>query len=297
MSRTILANVEGFTPIIDAVVTELGLMPAVIFGRIWRYCQMDDQVCKASLETIGDSIGVDKATVMRHAKALCDAGYLKDLSPDLRNRPHVYVDTGKAGIAVSFSGVAQRNVEEVGVADSNVTVAQRNVTVAESKLNKDLKKDLKTPLSVLSKKDYEQVNAKVDAMIENATKPKKYDNRDKMPETYWTYSDLYHELTGQPLTKRVLLDWMATFEDWKQEGLQPEHIRAAWQHANRPEGGFMVGRPGALTVTAVAMKSKMIAAPPAPQLDRAELERTRKLLEEKERVGNLQFERVRPKGI
>ena len=144
MTRTILADVDGFTPVIDTVVDELGLMAAVVFGRIWRYCQMEDRVCKASLETIGDSIGVDKATVMRHAKDLCQAGYLKDLTPELRNRPHVYVDTGKAGITVSFSGVAQRNVKNIGVAESNATVAQRNVTVAESQLNKVFKKDSKT---------------------------------------------------------------------------------------------------------------------------------------------------------
>lgn len=141
MSRTILAEVEGFTPVIDTVVNDLGLMAAVVFGRMWRYCQMEDEVCKASLESIGDGIGVDKATVMRYAKELCDAGYLKDLTPDLRNRPHVYVDTGKAGIELSISGVAQSNSKKKTVAQSNVTVADCNTGVAESKLNKVFKKD------------------------------------------------------------------------------------------------------------------------------------------------------------
>ncbi len=148
MSKTILTNADGFTPIIDAIVQELGLMSAVVFGRIWRYCQMEDQVCKASLETIGDGIGVDRATVMRHAKELCEAGYLKDLTPDLRNRPHVYADTGKAGLTVSISGVAQSNVKKVSVAESNTTVAQSNVTVAESKLNIDSKIEVKKEIDI-----------------------------------------------------------------------------------------------------------------------------------------------------
>lgn len=151
MSKTILADVDGFTPIIDSIVTDLGLMPAVVFGRIWRYCQMDDKVCKASLEKISEGIGVDRATVMRHAKSLCDAGYLKDLTPELKNRPHIYADTGKAGIRVSLSGVAQRNVKTETVAESNTTVAQHNTTVAESKLNKVLKKDSKKFSASLSK--------------------------------------------------------------------------------------------------------------------------------------------------
>ena len=134
MSKTILMQVDGWTPIIDAVVTETSLMSAVVFGRMWRFCQMEDNVCKASLQKIAEGIGVDKATVQRHADKLCEAGYLKDLTPDLRNKPHVYVDTGKAGIMGTLSAT---------VAQSNVTVADSNATVAQSQLNKVLKKDSK----------------------------------------------------------------------------------------------------------------------------------------------------------
>jgi DnaD/phage-associated family protein len=151
MSRTILANTDGFTPVIDALTKELGLMPAVVFGRMWRFCQMEDGVCKATLETIAEGIGVDRATVQRHAKTLCETGYLKDLTPDLRNRPHVYADTGKASLKVSISGVAQSNVDKSHVAQSNVTIAQRNADVADSNthvaqshMNKVFKKDSKT---------------------------------------------------------------------------------------------------------------------------------------------------------
>jgi hypothetical protein len=112
----------------------------------------------------------------------------------------------------------------------------------------------------LSEEEIQQANAKVDAMIANSKKVK-YQNRDKIPEPYLDFADLYNELTKQEPTKRSIMDWFGTFEDWKSEGLQPEHIRAAWQYANRPEGGFPVGRPGSLTTTAVAMKSKMLAKP------------------------------------
>jgi hypothetical protein len=110
----------------------------------------------------------------------------------------------------------------------------------------------------LSEKEIQQANAKVDAMIANSKKAK-YQNRDKIPEPYLIFADLYNELTKQEPTKRSIMEWFSTFEDWKSEGLQPEHIRAAWNYANRPEGGFPVGRPSALTNTAVAMKSKMTA--------------------------------------
>jgi hypothetical protein len=130
----------------------------------------------------------------------------------------------------------------------------------------------------LTEKEKAQANAQVTAMIEN-TKKVRYENRDKIPEPLLAFSDVYVELTGQKPTKRVLMDWLSTFSDWIGEGLQPKDIRAAYQHATRPDGGFLVGRPGSLTNTAVALKSKSQVS--APQIDKQAVEDTQKLLEAK----------------
>lgn len=137
MKRTILADVDGFTPVIDHLAREHGLIRAAVFGRMWRYCQMQDGVCRASLETISTDLGIDRATVLRHAQELVSDGYLEDTTPEIRNRPHLYKDTGKAGIKVSI-GVAQNNTT---VAHRNTDVAQNNTTVAESHLRKGYKKE------------------------------------------------------------------------------------------------------------------------------------------------------------
>jgi hypothetical protein len=114
----------------------------------------------------------------------------------------------------------------------------------------------------LSEKDYTDANAQVTAMVE-ASKRVRYENRDKIPEPLLPLSDIYVDLSGQKPTKRVLMDWIGTFSDWISEGLQPKDIRAAYQHATRPDGGFLVGRPGSLTNTAVALKSRAQATAPA----------------------------------
>jgi hypothetical protein len=132
----------------------------------------------------------------------------------------------------------------------------------------------------LSEKELGQANAQVTAMIE-ASKKVKYENRDKIPEPLLAFSDVYVELTGQKPSKRVLMDWIATFHDWIGEGLQPKDIRVAYQHATRPDGGFLVGRPGSLTNTAVALKSKGQAS--APQINEVAVEATRRMIEEKEK--------------
>jgi hypothetical protein len=148
-----------------------------------------------------------------------------------------------------------------------------------SNINKVSETPTAIPPSVgLSEKELSQANAQVTAMIENAKKAK-YENRDKIPDALLPFSDVYVEVTGQKPSKRVLMDWIATFSDWVSEGLQPKDIRAAYQHATRPDGGFLVGRPGSLTNTAVALKSKSQVF--APAIDESAIEATKRLIEQK----------------
>lgn len=138
MSKTVLSEVDGFTPLIDALTQAHGVVTAAVFGRMWRYCQGERGVCQATLERIGDDLGLDKATVQRHAAKLCELGYLEDMTPGLRNKPHTYRDTGKASMSISID-VAHNNVT-LQSATSDCT-PQRHV--AESRLKKEVKKEVK----------------------------------------------------------------------------------------------------------------------------------------------------------
>ena len=104
MSKTILANVDGFTPVIDGMIPEVGAMTALIFGKAWRYCQMSDGVCKAAQDRIADELGLSRATINAHFAKLVEAEYLEDMTPDLLGFPHEYRDTGKANLSISFTG-------------------------------------------------------------------------------------------------------------------------------------------------------------------------------------------------
>ena len=97
--KQIVTEVSGFYPLFEVLIEHYGnIITPGVFGIAWRYCQMPDGVCKASLRTIAERIGLDDVTVMRHLKVLCDDDYLKDLTPGLRNKPHVYADTGRVGM-------------------------------------------------------------------------------------------------------------------------------------------------------------------------------------------------------
>jgi biotin operon repressor len=236
MSRTILSEVDGFTPIIDEVVKATSLMSAVVFGRIWRFCQMPSGICNASLETISEDIGIDKASVMRHAKILVDKGYLEDLSPDLRNRPHTYKDTGKASLHMVVSGVAH----------SNASVAHSNASVAENQLKIVLKKDSKKEHTHAEKPDF--VNLTV---VEAASIPeiRIFSNATGVHpgvgqlETIWqTIQDM--RAAGRPVTADRLrpfwLAWNARgynahslnwLTEWAVDGKIPEQKQNGGTHA------------------------------------------------------------------
>jgi DNA-binding Lrp family transcriptional regulator len=145
---TILTQVDGWTPLIDDLTKELGLVTSAVFGRVWRFCQGEKRVCVASLETIAEDLHLDKGTVQRHIKKLCSQKYLKDITPGLRNVPHTYADTGKISIYTkvsvahnnSYESVAQNNSLCESVADNNATVADDQLKIVFKKDN--TKKDI-----------------------------------------------------------------------------------------------------------------------------------------------------------
>lgn len=106
MSKTILTKVNGWTPLIDAIVSELGYMSAMVFGVIWRHCQMKDQICYASHSTLANLVGVSRKTITRHANKLVKAGYLD--CENVAGDTVVYSDTGKAAITSEITAKVDR---------------------------------------------------------------------------------------------------------------------------------------------------------------------------------------------
>ncbi len=146
-----LSEVKGFTPVIDVLAEELGLMPALVYGRVWRFCQMKDKVCTASLETLAKPLGVSKKTVERHIKKLCQMGYLEDRTPDRKHRPHIYADIGEAkirGLLVATVGKSESPTSELGKTESLTSKSARSARESyrgqtESPIRKPFKKPWK----------------------------------------------------------------------------------------------------------------------------------------------------------
>lgn len=155
---TVLTELGGFTPVIDVVTEDVGLMTSVVFGLVWRHCQMKDRVCKKSVAELAEMLEVSSRTVRRHLEKLCDKGYIKDTTPDLRNKPHTYIDTGKVKIVgkieaelseYRYDKKSQQNTAMTKSHSESDTKSQPlghkvTATVTESPMNKTGKRSDKT---------------------------------------------------------------------------------------------------------------------------------------------------------
>ncbi len=132
---------QHFTPYFDTLAPEVGQVPTLVFGVIWRFCQMTDNVCKATLQTLADRLAVNRMTIIRAIQVLTTADLIKDLTPDLRNRPHVYRLTPKAQRLVSAYAVSESDTQpavSVTESDSTGNIETPGVTESDRECNAEL---------------------------------------------------------------------------------------------------------------------------------------------------------------
>jgi len=231
MSKTVLATVDGFTPVIDAVVQDVGPMAALAFGKVWRYCQMSDGVCKASQERMAEELKITRQTMNTHIETLVNAGYLVDTTPGLLGVPHVYADTGKANLSISFTGSCQNNI--------HLPVKNFDTKIVSKKEDKTLG-DLERRTDATIKGDLAQ--AYIDfAMAPGMKKSIRMDNiasvinvrlginPGKRWQDFMEYADQRAQKDGQLLT--VFLDWLQCQPGFDVSFWPPAKLQENWPRA------------------------------------------------------------------
>lgn len=221
-SRQIPATMSGFTPAPDGLIQIYGHITALVWGRIWRYCQMSDGVCRAKLETIAAELGMSERTIMRHIEPLVADGYLMDTTPDLRNRPHIYADTGKIRIKMSI---------EATVTESHSTMTQSHRRVTESHRQGDtesheesIKKESKNKPS-LSADDFKRMSVEEARKI---TELKLYAEATGFfpGSLLWHY--VYEYVRANGLTREKIHDAAV---EWELRGYQKTNIKGVLEWA------------------------------------------------------------------
>lgn len=84
-------ELTNYTPVPDEIAQEFGIIAAAVWGRMWRYAQMSDGVCRASYKMIADNLGITRNTVIKHISTLEQAGLIHDITPDAIKSAHKYL--------------------------------------------------------------------------------------------------------------------------------------------------------------------------------------------------------------
>jgi len=90
---------SGFTVVPDWIVAEHGIAAALVYGVIWRYCQMRKGVCFASLTALGEKVGMTRQCFARHLQTLLDNGLVVDRTPEAKGKTHEYVVVTPGAVA------------------------------------------------------------------------------------------------------------------------------------------------------------------------------------------------------
>jgi DNA-binding Lrp family transcriptional regulator len=77
---------DSFTAAPDALIERYGrngLIPASIWGKVFRYTKMEHRVCKASILRMSGELGISPKTFSKYLKKLITDGFITDLAPDV----------------------------------------------------------------------------------------------------------------------------------------------------------------------------------------------------------------------
>lgn len=107
--RKILIDTGGWFPVIDSIAEQFDPATALVYGVVFRYCQRFHGICDVGLDTIARIAHVSRSTVKRKLKLLASEGYVVDMTPSERHRPHYYKITER--ISMEIFVVDEKDVE------------------------------------------------------------------------------------------------------------------------------------------------------------------------------------------
>ena len=206
MSKTILTKVNGWTPMIDAIVEQYGCITAVVFGVIWRHCQMKDNVCRASKETLAKMTGLSKRTIILHANKLVEDGFLSVY--ENKGEPSTYRDTGKAGLQINICGYA----------------GDARGGVQEMHTSKTLLRDKEETLGASAKSEGNPSPDLLDGMIKYQTKG---DDLSWCPEPLQDLAGSFMREANRIPARKERKSWIAGLYEMANSGVSPENIQEA----------------------------------------------------------------------
>ncbi|MCH8877793.1 MAG: helix-turn-helix domain-containing protein [Chloroflexi bacterium] len=169
----------NYTPVFDDLIPIFGTMGALVYGVIWRYCQMRDGACHATHETLAQELGIGESTVRRHVENLRDAQYLAVIFDKANASNWIILGEKQVG-RENTSEKAGVQREQAGVQSEHLPKGEQ-VSRENTEETKVLKKPVKKP--------------------RNATHSRKRKGRPFWNEDQKVLADHFSEVSGLPIPK------------------------------------------------------------------------------------------------
>lgn len=122
----------SYTNVSDKAVKKLGLRDGYALSLVARHCQMSDGLFNASVEKKSTALGLHRSLLRRALASLVKAGYIVDLTPDRRNKPHDYELTAKGEKLVAYDRPPKTGHLKQATYDGPPTVGQESTKVFKS---------------------------------------------------------------------------------------------------------------------------------------------------------------------
>ena len=88
-----------YTRVFDNAIRKLKLRDGYVLSLVYRHCQMKRGVFSAGIRNKADDLGLDHRQLRNGLKSLASQGYIKDMTPALKGKPHDYAMTPE-GVAI-----------------------------------------------------------------------------------------------------------------------------------------------------------------------------------------------------
>ena len=183
----------NYTPVFDDLIPIFGTMGALVYGVIWRYCQMRDGACHATHETLAQELGIGESTVRRHVENLRDAQYLAVIFDKANASNWIILGEKQVG-RESTSGRAGVQREQAGVQREHLPKGEQ-VSRENTEETKVLKKPVKKP--------------------RNATHSRKRRGKPFWNDDQKVLADHFAEVSGLPIPKLEGRAFASVTKSWK----------------------------------------------------------------------------------
>lgn len=202
-------KIKGFTPVFDNLVVKYeGTATALVYGKIWRYCEWSDLgLCTVSNKRLAKELGLGESTIRRAKEVLEKDEFIKK--------------TGRKGGTDSVAVLHNLVMELYGPGDNPATDDQPSATDERTTPLKSSDKDSS------SKRVKQDIIAKDPVTAAVMGKPNPLEG---YPPDIVPLLEAFIDVFKRNPSASEKAHWIKVARQWREMGVKPQNVVGMYQH-------------------------------------------------------------------